>query len=143
MTRNILSAALMATLATLGFASVSFAGEGGIAGAAAFKLDANTGNFTQFSAASAIGKNTALAGSSISGITGGTEAFALGTAGLASYNSNTRATSTRSNPFFLFDDPASESRSVSAGPDFNPGQAQANAIDATSIPSVPLPPVGR
>jgi hypothetical protein len=140
MKRNLWTAALIATVTTLGYASVSLAGEGGIAGAAAFKLDANTGNFTEFAAASAIGKTTALAGSSISGTTGGLEAVALGTGGTASYSSsNTEAYNSYSYYYYGYSYPATESRSLSAGTDYDLGQAQANAIDATSIPSVPLP----
>ncbi|GCL39281.1 hypothetical protein SR1949_44060 [Sphaerospermopsis reniformis] len=69
---------------SFGFANSAFAGEGGVAGAASFQL--NAGQVTEASSAVAVGKSTAYAGAVTNGA--GTEAFAAGNGGAITLNGN-------------------------------------------------------
>lgn len=70
---------------SFGFANSAFAGEGGVAGAASFQL--NAGVVTEASSAVAVGKSTAYAGA-VTNTGAGTEAFAAGTGGLITLTGN-------------------------------------------------------
>ena len=77
MKNKVLSAVVTATV--LGMTPAAFAGEGGIAGAAAFRIDPSNGAVVDVAVASAIGKTSAVAGAAFQERTGNFEAFALGT----------------------------------------------------------------
>lgn len=95
---KLLIAAAAVTAGTLGLAPASFAGEGGVAGSAAFTL--NAGAVTGVAAASAIGKLDAVAGATHTIATNDNVAAALGSAG------GITAVTTFTGPFTGIADPA-------------------------------------
>ena len=74
---KVLLAILTVTAGGMSLAPAAFAGEGGIAGAASFRL--NSGAVTEAAVAAAIGKNAAYAGANNYGVT--LDAFAAGAGG--------------------------------------------------------------
>ncbi|MEM6753994.1 MAG: hypothetical protein AAF630_13580 [Cyanobacteria bacterium P01_C01_bin.38] len=70
-----------ATASVLSLSSGAFAGEGGAAGAAAFTIDATTGNVNGVAVAASVGKNDASAAAFNDNTADFNSAFALGSAG--------------------------------------------------------------
>ena len=118
MNNKLLSAVM--TVTTLSVTPAAFAGEGGIAGAAAFRLFPD-GAVAEVAVASAIGKTSALAGAAFDGDE--FEAFALGTGAEFEFEGVTG----------LYVDGYEESKSGLE-------TAQANTISALAIGPVQLTP---
>jgi hypothetical protein len=123
-----LSTGSMSNLATL---QANIDDDSGTAGAAAFKLDPTTGNVIQVAAAAAIGEKSAFAGSAVSGITGGLEAYALGTESSLSFQSQILSATYIDDPFFGLGEiePESEKIRLSTDPMSNLATLQANTVD--------------
>jgi hypothetical protein len=117
---NFINVALVSGLAIIGavFAPVARAGEGGIAGSAAFTIDA-TGKVTGVAVSSAVGKQDAAAHAFNYGAGGTVQnaAFAIGSAGVISVNT--------------VGDPNGSSYNTSA--DTALGTAQANTFSAGTV----------